>query len=95
MDMEEAGAAIDLRMAEWKRDLDAMLRVADGLPGDAGAEAWSRVEELRRDLLGLRIKKAATWHAPEDRRPEARALFDETWNDWLECARTLKQTLGG
>ena len=95
MEMEEAGASIDLQMEEWMHDLHTMLRVAEGLSGEAGADAWSRAEELRREFLGLRIKKAATWHAPEDQRPEARARFDEMWNDWVERAHALRQALGG
>ncbi len=93
MEMEAAGAAIDLQMGEWKRDLDVMLRLADGLSGDAGTEAWNGIEELRRELFGLRIKKAATWHAPADQRSEAVARFDDEWNDWLLRAQALRAAL--
>jgi hypothetical protein len=90
MEMEDAGASIDLQMEAWKRDLEIMRNETDRRPDGA---LWSEIEDLRREFQGLRIKKAATWHAPEDQRAEARSRFDEMWRDWIERAQAAKRVL--
>jgi hypothetical protein len=95
MGMDEAGAEIDLQIEEWKRDLETMRAKADRRPDGAGGPGWAEIEDLRREFQGLRIKKVATWHAPEDRREEARASFDEVWPDWVERAQAAKRALNG
>ena len=93
MDRAEAGALIDAQFEEWKRDLEAMRLVTDRRLGGVGGALWQEVEQLRREFMGLRIKKAATWLAADDAWEAAGPAFHDTWADWVERAMIVRNSL--
>ena len=86
MDRDEAGSVIDAQFEELKHDLEAMRLATDRRLGGVGGALWQEVEHLRREFMGLRIKKAATWLAPEDAWEATSSAFHATWADWIERA---------
>jgi len=93
MDKDAVGRVIDAQFEEWKRDLEVMRVASDRRQGGVGGALWQEVEHLRREFMGLRIKKAATWLAPEDMWEASLAAFQTIWADWIERARTVRSSL--
>jgi hypothetical protein len=93
MNKDEAGALIDLEFEGWKRELESMHAMASAAAPAGTMGSADEVEHLHRELQGLRIKKVATWHAPEERWEDGYALFHGMWSDWVDRAEALKASL--